>query len=186
MVSRLSIFVVLFGLIAAPAFAQEVDARAALLASLKAMGGENLKTIEISAAGSSSLIGQQVLGRGQLAAVRGGQLHAGHRLRRQVVARGLHASSGQLPDVWPRADGRAAHHRDRERLLRLGHARRDAGAGHPSVPRWRGRERPAAARARDHAAWVSQSGPRQPRTRKRSRFSTSGHRTSVCRSSAGR
>ena len=40
-------------------FAQEVDARAALLASLKAMGGENLKTIEIAAAGSTSLIGQQ-------------------------------------------------------------------------------------------------------------------------------
>ena len=41
------------------ASAQEVDARPALQASLKAMGGENLKTIEISAAGSSSLIGQQ-------------------------------------------------------------------------------------------------------------------------------
>ena len=39
--------------------AQEVDARAALQASLKAMGGENLRTIEIAAAGSSSLIGQQ-------------------------------------------------------------------------------------------------------------------------------
>ncbi len=59
MVRRLSIFVALFGLWAGPAFAQEVDARAALLASLKAMGGENLKTIEIAAAGSSSLIGQQ-------------------------------------------------------------------------------------------------------------------------------
>ena len=43
----------------APAAAQEVDARAALLASLKAMGGESLKTIEIAGAGSSSLIGQQ-------------------------------------------------------------------------------------------------------------------------------
>src|SRR4029434_3422952 len=59
MVSRLSILVVLWGLSAAPASAQDVDARAALLASLKAMGGENLKTIEISGAGSSSLIGQQ-------------------------------------------------------------------------------------------------------------------------------
>ena len=59
MVRGLSIFVALFGLCAGPAFAQEVDARAALLASLKAMGGENLKTIEITAAGSSSLIGQQ-------------------------------------------------------------------------------------------------------------------------------
>ena len=59
MVRRLSLLVALFGLSVAPAFAQEVDARAALLASLKAMGGENLKTIEIAAAGSSSLIGQQ-------------------------------------------------------------------------------------------------------------------------------
>lgn len=59
MVRRLSILAVLFGLSAGTASAQEVDARAALLASLKAMGGESLKTIEISAAGSSSLIGQQ-------------------------------------------------------------------------------------------------------------------------------
>jgi glyoxylase-like metal-dependent hydrolase (beta-lactamase superfamily II) len=59
MVRRLSMLVALLGLAAGPAFAQEVDARAALLASLKAMGGENLKTIEIAGAGSSSLIGQQ-------------------------------------------------------------------------------------------------------------------------------
>jgi len=59
MVRRLSMLVVLFVFSVGTAFAQEVDARAALLASLKAMGGENLKTIEISAAGSSSLIGQQ-------------------------------------------------------------------------------------------------------------------------------
>ena len=39
--------------------AQEADARAALVASLKAMGGENLKTIVYAGAGSSSLIGQQ-------------------------------------------------------------------------------------------------------------------------------
>ena len=59
MVRRVSIFAALIGLWVGPAVAQEVDARAALLASLKAMGGENLKTIEIAAAGSSSLIGQQ-------------------------------------------------------------------------------------------------------------------------------
>jgi len=59
MVRGLSILVALFGLSAGTAVAQEVDARPALLASLKAMGGENLKTIEIAAAGSSSLIGQQ-------------------------------------------------------------------------------------------------------------------------------
>src|SRR5712691_8566631 len=59
MVRRLSILVALFGLASGTAFGQDVDARAALLASLKAMGGENLKTIEIAAAGSSSLIGQQ-------------------------------------------------------------------------------------------------------------------------------
>ena len=59
MVRTLSILVVLFELSIGTAFSQEVDARPALLASLKAMGGENLKTIEIAAAGSSSLIGQQ-------------------------------------------------------------------------------------------------------------------------------
>ena len=41
------------------ASAQDVDARAALLAAQKAMGGENLKTIEYTGAGFSSLIGQQ-------------------------------------------------------------------------------------------------------------------------------
>jgi L-ascorbate metabolism protein UlaG (beta-lactamase superfamily) len=42
-----------------PAAAQEVDARAALQQAMRAMGGENLRTIEYSGAGSSSLIGQQ-------------------------------------------------------------------------------------------------------------------------------
>ena len=59
MVRWVSILVGLLALSVCPAAAQDVDARAALLASLKAMGGENLKTIEITAAGSSSLIGQQ-------------------------------------------------------------------------------------------------------------------------------
>ena len=59
MVRGLSILVALLGLSSGTAFAQEVDARAALMASIKAMGGENLKTLEIAAAGSSSLIGQQ-------------------------------------------------------------------------------------------------------------------------------
>lgn len=59
MVRRLLILVAVIGLPVGAASAQEVDARAALQASLKAMGGENLKTIEISGAGSSSLIGQQ-------------------------------------------------------------------------------------------------------------------------------
>jgi hypothetical protein len=45
-------------MVAAPS-AQSADARAALLASLKAMGGENLRTLVITGAGSSSLIGQQ-------------------------------------------------------------------------------------------------------------------------------
>jgi hypothetical protein len=59
MMRGLSILVVLVELSGGTVFAQEVEPRAALLASLKAMGGETLKTIEISAAGSSSLIGQQ-------------------------------------------------------------------------------------------------------------------------------
>jgi glyoxylase-like metal-dependent hydrolase (beta-lactamase superfamily II) len=59
MVRKLWMLAALCALSVAPTAAQEVDARAALLASLKAMGGESLKTIEIAAAGSSSLIGQQ-------------------------------------------------------------------------------------------------------------------------------
>ena len=46
-------------LLPAAASAQEVDARAALLAAQKAMGSENLKTLVYSGAGQSSLIGQQ-------------------------------------------------------------------------------------------------------------------------------
>ena len=56
---RLTIFLGVFGLSLGSAVAQEVDARAALLASLKAMGGENLHTIEYSGAGFLSRIGQQ-------------------------------------------------------------------------------------------------------------------------------
>ena len=56
MVRRLLIVVALVGLSAATASAQ--DARAVLQASLKAMGGENLKTIQYSGAGWSSQIGQ--------------------------------------------------------------------------------------------------------------------------------
>src|SRR4051812_44692510 len=56
MVRRLFIVVALLGLSAATASAQ--DARAVLQASLKAMGGENLKTIQYSGAGWSSQIGQ--------------------------------------------------------------------------------------------------------------------------------
>ena len=59
MARRLVMLLAVLGLSASVASAQEVDARAALQAALKAMGGENLKTIEIAAAGSSSLIGQQ-------------------------------------------------------------------------------------------------------------------------------
>jgi glyoxylase-like metal-dependent hydrolase (beta-lactamase superfamily II) len=59
MVRRVSVLAVLVCLSVGTAFAQEVDARAALLAAQKAMGGDSLKTIEISAAGASSLIGQQ-------------------------------------------------------------------------------------------------------------------------------
>jgi glyoxylase-like metal-dependent hydrolase (beta-lactamase superfamily II) len=55
----LSMLLVIFGLSAGSAAAQAVDARAALQSSLKAMGGDILKTIEITGGGSSSLIGQQ-------------------------------------------------------------------------------------------------------------------------------
>jgi metallo-beta-lactamase superfamily protein len=56
MARRLAVLVAAIGLSAATASAQ--DARAALQASLKAMGGENLKTIQYSGAGWSSMIGQ--------------------------------------------------------------------------------------------------------------------------------
>ncbi len=59
MVRRLAMLVAVIGLSVAATPAQEADARATLLASLKAMGGENLKTIEYSGAGFSSQIGQQ-------------------------------------------------------------------------------------------------------------------------------
>jgi hypothetical protein len=60
MVRRLVIVVVaVLGLVVGTASAQEVDARAALQASMKAMGGENLRTVVYSGAGSSALIGQQ-------------------------------------------------------------------------------------------------------------------------------
>ncbi|MBI3047752.1 MAG: MBL fold metallo-hydrolase [Acidobacteria bacterium] len=53
------VLVAVVGLVVESAPAQEVDARAALQTSLKAMGGDTLRTIVYSAAGSSSLIGQQ-------------------------------------------------------------------------------------------------------------------------------
>ena len=56
---RLLVLCAVIGLSVGSASAQEVDARAALQASLKAMGADNLKTIVYSGAGSSSLIGQQ-------------------------------------------------------------------------------------------------------------------------------
>jgi hypothetical protein len=56
MVKRLVMLVA--ALIFAAATAQAQDARAVLQASLKAMGGENLKTIQISGAGWNSQIGQ--------------------------------------------------------------------------------------------------------------------------------
>jgi hypothetical protein len=72
MVKRFVMFVLAVGL-SAPVLAQ--DARAVLQASLKAMGGENLKTIQYSGAGWSSAIGQTYGLGHRLAAFRGGGLH---------------------------------------------------------------------------------------------------------------
>ena len=55
---KLWLVAVVLGMSTGTAAAQEVNARGALQASLKAMGGENLKTIQYSGAGWSSLIGQ--------------------------------------------------------------------------------------------------------------------------------
>ena len=59
MLRKLLVLVAVIGLLVGTASAQDVDARAALQASMKAMGGENLKTVEYSGAGTTSLIGQQ-------------------------------------------------------------------------------------------------------------------------------
>ena len=59
MVRQRLVLVAVIGLLAGRASAQEIDARAALQASMKAMGGENLKTVEYSGAGFTSRIGQQ-------------------------------------------------------------------------------------------------------------------------------
>ena len=59
MVRKLVVLVAIVGLPIGSAWAQSVDAKAALRASIKAMGADNLKTVEYSGAGTSSLIGQQ-------------------------------------------------------------------------------------------------------------------------------
>ena len=59
MMRHLGILVVVVGLPFSSASAQEVDARAALLASMEAMGADELETIEYSGAGFLSRIGQQ-------------------------------------------------------------------------------------------------------------------------------
>jgi glyoxylase-like metal-dependent hydrolase (beta-lactamase superfamily II) len=59
MVRKLSVVAVVLVLFSGNHAAQEADARAALLAAVKAMGTDNLKTIEYSGAGSIAQIGQQ-------------------------------------------------------------------------------------------------------------------------------
>ena len=56
---RLTILLTTIALWSAVATAQQVDARAALLASIEAMGADQLETIEYSGGGFSSRIGQQ-------------------------------------------------------------------------------------------------------------------------------
>ena len=60
MVRQLLVVGVVMGLLGGgTASAQEVDARAALQASVKAMGTEKVKTVEYAGGGFTSLIGQQ-------------------------------------------------------------------------------------------------------------------------------
>ena len=56
---RLTILLTTIALWSAVATAQDVDARAALLASIEAMGADQLDTLEYSGGGFSSRIGQQ-------------------------------------------------------------------------------------------------------------------------------
>src|SRR5215217_6764642 len=58
MFMRLSLLVALLALSAGTAAAQATDARAALQAAAKAMGTNDIKTIQVTAAGWSSDIGQ--------------------------------------------------------------------------------------------------------------------------------
>ena len=96
-----------------------------LQASLKAMGGENLKTIQYSGAGWFSQIGQtyglaedwphfEVADYTRV-------IDYDAKWSREDYTR----RQGKLSDARQDADGRAARHRDPERQLRVGHAGRD-------------------------------------------------------------
>ena len=161
MVRRLWMLAALCALSVAPAAAQEVDARAALLASLKAMGGENLKTIEIAAAGSSSLIGQQYSVEGNWPQfevadyTRAIDFDAKWSREDYTRRQGNFPTFGRVPMAEQRvtaivSGSYAWDMRDD-----------DAGAADAPVSRRRARQRAAAARARDHAARLPEGGARR-------------------------
>ena len=184
MARRFSLLVALFVLSAGPAFAQEVDARAALLASLKAMGGENLKTIEIAAAGSSSLIGQQYSVEGNWPQFEVANYTRAIDFDAKWSREDYTRRQGNFPTF-----GRVPMAEQRITAIVSGTYAWDMRDTMPvpitrGVSRRRTGERAAAARARDHAARVPEGGARQPRTQRRSRCNTSAHRTSASRSSA--
>ena len=118
------VVVVVIGLLGRSALAQEVDARAALQASMKAMGGENLKTVEYSGAGFTSLIGQQY-------GVEGGW---------PTIEIADYTRAIDYDAKWSREDStrRLGNSPTFGRVpLRLGRARQHAGAADAPIPRWR-------------------------------------------------
>ena len=183
MVRGLSILVALVGLSAGTAFAQEVDARAALLASLKAMGGENLKTIEISGAGSSSLIGQQYSVEGNWPQFEVADYTRAIDFDAKWSREDYTRRQGNFPTF-----GRVPMAEQRVTAIVSGTYAWDMNDGMP-VPFTRPYldgvpfNEPPPARARDHAARRSSRRRSRPPMRRRSRCRTSAHRISGSRSS---
>ncbi len=121
MARRIVVLIAFVLLTAGASPAQSVDARSALEAAAKTMGGANLKTIRYSASGWSSRIGQ-TYGLAEDWPHYEVADYTRDRLRRQVVARGLHAQAGQVSASRQAADVRGARHVHSKWQLRLGHA----------------------------------------------------------------
>jgi hypothetical protein len=144
------------GLLAGTAFAQTTDARTALQASVKAMGADTVKTIQISAAGWSSDIGQtygleEDWPHFEVANyVRTIDYDAKYSREEYDRKQGTYPLAGPQP-------ARGARHTDSERRLRVDHERHDASAIHAPVSRRRPLRRRPPARARAHAPWRLES-----------------------------
>ena len=106
----------LVAVIRVPGIAQEPDARTLMQTSLRAMGAENLKSITVfrddrlcRRAGPELFPGER------LAREPVDQLHADHRLRREVLEAGLHPAAGNRPGRTCRRRQRARDHKPARR-----------------------------------------------------------------------